>query len=86
MLYPLKNRQIWKEKISTLSLVKVVRILIPLTIKHFSHVDGKTIISNQRHYFEVRDKNTWNKQFDCFDTLSKTNQNPIKLPNYHYDA
>ncbi|BAF61412.1 conserved hypothetical protein [Candidatus Vesicomyidisocius calyptogenae] len=107
VLYPLKNWQVWEEKISTLSLVnshtkqlkrelinhttnyeldKVVHILTPLTIKHYSHVDGKTIIGNQRHDFEVRNKNTWNKQFDYFDTISEINQNPIKLPNYHYDA
>lgn len=65
---------------------KIVQIFTPLIIKHYSHVDRKTIISNKRHDFEVQDKNIKNKQFVCFDTFNGANQNPIKLPNYHCNA
>ncbi|NYT52405.1 MAG: hypothetical protein H0A74_02370 [Candidatus Vesicomyosocius endoextente] len=58
---------------------KVVRILTPLTRKYYSHLNGKTIIGNQRPDFKVRYKNTWNKQFNYFDMLSEINQNLIKV-------
>lgn len=58
---------------------RVARILIPSTLKHYVHIDKKIIMSGQGHNFELWDENTWHKQFDSLDTLSKQIQIPIEL-------
>ncbi len=56
---------------------KATRILIPSTLKHYTHIDK--IMSGQGHNFELWDEDIWHKQFDSLDTFNKQTQIPIEI-------
>ncbi len=58
---------------------KASRVLIPATLREYANIDKKIIMSGQGHNFELWDEDTWNKQLDNLDSLSKEQDIPPEI-------
>ncbi len=58
---------------------KASRILIPATLRSYADLNKKIIMSGQGHNFELWDENTWNKQIQNLDSLSKKETIPQEI-------
>ena len=60
-------------------LEKASRVLIPATLREYANIDKKIIMSGQGHNFELWDEDTWNKQLNNLDYLSKKQDIPPEI-------
>ncbi len=58
---------------------KASRVLIPATLREYANIDKKIIMSGQGHNFELWDEDTWNKQLNNLDYLSKKQDIPPEI-------
>ncbi len=58
---------------------KAARLLIPGALRDYANIGKKIILSGQGHNFELWDEETWNKQLNNLDALSKKEATPIEI-------
>ncbi|MEO1939314.1 division/cell wall cluster transcriptional repressor MraZ [Candidatus Thioglobus sp.] len=58
---------------------KASRILIPGALREYANLGKKIIMSGQGHNFELWDENTWSKQLESLDSLSRRETIPVEI-------
>lgn len=55
------------------------RLLIPATLKEYSDIDKKIIMSGQGHNFELWNENTWHSNLASLNSLSEKQSIPAEI-------
>jgi len=58
---------------------KASRILIPQALREYADISKKIVLSGQGNNFELWNEDTWNKQLDDLDELSKEQEIPVEI-------
>lgn len=58
---------------------KAARILIPSALRDYAKIGKKIVMSGQGNNFELWDEDSWNKQLNNLDALSKKEEIPAEV-------